>query len=63
MGRGEDADAASPPRSGGSTKVDSAKFISRARRCICSAERDRASVKTPSWFPSSGMSVKTSATV
>jgi hypothetical protein len=52
----------SPPCSGGRTKTVSAKFISLARLCICSAENSRASVKTPSWLPSRGALVNTSTT-
>ena len=47
---------------GGSTKTVSEKFISRASDCMSSLVRSRASVKTASWLPVSGVSVKTSAT-
>ena len=40
--------------------VVSEKFISRAMRCIVSAERSRPSSTTASWLPASGFSVKTS---
>src|SRR5438034_287481 len=48
-----------PPASAGSTNVTSEKLISRASACIVSPSSPRASVKTASWFPSSGLSVKT----
>ena len=51
-----------PSPSFGSTNTVSEKFISFASRCISPSGTSRASVKTPSWFPSSGVSVKTSAT-
>ena len=38
------------------------RFISRASGCSCSSGISRASVKTASWLPASGTSVKTSAT-
>ena len=50
-----------PPCSGGRTKTVSEKPISRASACIVSASSPRASVNTASWFPVSGVSVKTSA--
>ena len=53
---------ACPPDSGGSTKTVSDRFSSRASRCISSSSSPRASVKTASGFPASGVSVKTSAT-
>src|SRR5205823_8686699 len=46
--------------SGGRTKVVSEKFISRAMRCMVSAERSRPSSTTASWLPASGFSVNTS---
>ena len=52
--RREDAHAASPSASAGSTKTVSERFISCAMRCICSDESARASVKTASALPSSG---------
>ena len=45
----------------GSTKTVSERFISRARRAIVCSSRSRPSVKTASWFPANGVSVKTSA--
>src|SRR5262249_14000199 len=53
---------ASPPRSGGSRNTVSERFSSRAIRCICSSENGCPSGNTPSWLPSSGVSVKTSIT-
>jgi hypothetical protein len=46
----------------GSTNTVSAKFISRASACMSTSLRSRASVKTASWLPASGTSVKTSQT-
>ena len=51
-----------PSCSGGRTNVVSERFSSRARRCISSVSRPRASVKTATGFPARGSSVKTSAT-
>ena len=48
--------------SDGSTKTLSERFSSRPSRCISSSERPRPSVNTATGFPSSGVSVKTSAT-
>ena len=45
---------------GGRTKTVSESFVSRASSCISSTVRSRASVKTASWLPVSGVSVKTS---
>jgi hypothetical protein len=53
---------ACPPSSGGSTNTVSEKPISRARGWSRSSGSARASVKTASWLPVSGSSVKTSAT-
>jgi hypothetical protein len=53
---------ACPPCSGGSTNTVSEKFISRASGWSISSGISRASVKTASWLPSRGLSVKTSAT-
>ena len=50
-----------PPASAGSMKTVSEKPISSASACIVSASSPRASVKTASWLPVSGVSVKTSA--
>ena len=61
--RREDADPDVRVRGlGGSTNTDSENFISRASDCMSSLVRSRASVKTASWLPVSGVSVKTSAT-
>ena len=46
-----------------STKTVSDRFVSRASACIVSESRSRASVKTASWLPASGVSVKTSRSV
>ena len=46
---------------GGSTNTVSERFISRAIACMSRSVRSRASVKTASWLPASGASVKTSA--
>jgi hypothetical protein len=51
-----------PPASGGYTKTVSEKFISFASFCSCASGISRASVKTASWFPASGTSVKASHT-
>jgi hypothetical protein len=53
---------ACPPAAAGSTNTLSEKFISRARACMSPSSRSRASVKTASWLPVSGRSVKTSQT-
>ncbi len=53
---------ACPPLSGGKTNTVSERFISRARTCMVSSSTSRPSVKTASWLPVSGVSVKTSAT-
>jgi hypothetical protein len=53
---------ASPPCSAGSTKTVSERFSSRAIRCIAGASNREPSLKTASWLPSSGVSVKTSRT-
>ena len=45
----------------GSTKTVSERFISRAIACIVASSRSRPSVKTASWLPVKGSSVKTSA--
>ena len=47
---------------GGSTNTVSENAISFASACIVGVSRSRASVKTASWLPASGVSVKTSAT-
>jgi hypothetical protein len=46
----------------GRQKTVSENAISFASACIVASSRSRASVNTASWFPSSGVSVKTSAT-
>src|SRR3989442_12690734 len=51
---------ACPPLSAGYTKTVSEKFISRAIGCRRCSGTSRASVKTASWLPASGRSVKTS---
>ena len=50
------------PSSAGSTKVVSEKPTSSASACMVSCIEPRASVKTASWLPASGVSVKTSTT-
>ncbi len=52
---------ACPPSSAGYTKTVSENLVSNASRWSVSSGISRASVKTASWFPSSGRSVKTSA--
>ena len=51
-----------PPASAGSTNTVSEKPISSASACMVSSASPRASVKTASWLPCRGVSVKTSAT-
>jgi hypothetical protein len=51
-----------PPAAGGNTKTVSERFISRASAGRSPSGIARASVKTASWFPVSGRSVKTSQT-
>src|SRR5919109_1478519 len=51
-----------PSASGGRTKTVSLRFISRASGWSSSSGMSRASVKTASGLPASGVSVKTSAT-
>ncbi len=46
----------------GRTNTVSENAISFASACMVASSRSRASVNTASWFPSSGVSVKTSAT-
>ena len=46
---------------GGRTNTVSERFVSFASACIVSSSRSRASVKTASWLPARGTSVKTSA--
>ena len=50
-----------PPSRGGRTKTVSERPSSSASSCIVTSSRSRASVKTASWLPASGRSVKTSA--
>jgi hypothetical protein len=58
----EDADPDVTALLGGEDEDRSARLSSRASRCMSSVEKLRASVKTPSWFPASAVSVKTSTT-
>ncbi len=53
---------ASPPDSGALTKTVSERFSSRATRCMSASGTAPPSVNTASGLPSSGLSVKTSAT-
>ncbi len=52
---------ACPPASAGYTNTVSENLVSSASRWSISSGISRASVKTASWFPSSGRSVNTSA--